>query len=445
MGSWWEVEVGGQPVPVWGKNYVPDELMLLFTDDDRFVDAAKLSAFHKFESGEAVESDLDGTTESWHSGLMTYESTAGVLRRRLALRGFSSDWVCQLSAAFFDDERDERERAAESPSGAAITAALTTRRGRATGTGVRPDPRERPEEYFLRGCWEELNDAFDDPRFALALSLCRTRASTRVKLDLTALVLGGWLTSEEHPHRQARLRMAATVAADGPVVVITEGSSDAYRLRRALEIEAPEVAHLFTFLDFDQRPPGGTDRVVSLVKGMAAAGVMNRIVAVLDNDTAGREAAAQLSKLRLPGQVVTVLLPDVPYARAYPTLGPSGRVVVDVNGRAASMEFMFGADVLRDRAGEMAPVRWHSFSEKIGDYQGRLDNADKTRVGKRIDHALASAADGNIAEEVRQGCARLAAALLAAAAPPERMPASEGSVLSEWWQRDPFANVRVDL
>ena len=61
------------------------------------------------------------------------------------------------------------------------------------------------------------------------------------------------------------------------------------------------ATHLFEFLDFaEYRAPGGTDRVVSLTKGMATAGVMNRIVAVLDNDTAGRVAADQLADLAFP-------------------------------------------------------------------------------------------------------------------------------------------------
>ncbi|MGY0390575.1 hypothetical protein ACWZJV_26685 [Nocardioides sp. WG-D5] len=436
MGSWWHMEVGGHAVPVWGKSYVPDDLMLLFAGEDRFLDAAKLAAYAEHESRADDAPKWNGSLAVWHADLMGYSSTAGALRRRLELQGFSSDWVCRLSAAFFDDQED----IAQYPNGAAITAALTTRSGRASGAGVDPDMREQPEAYFLYEQWQLLREAFDDPRFALALSLCRTRASTEVKLDLTDLVLGGWLTTDQNPHEEARLRMSAAVAANGPVIVITEGSSDAQRLRRSLEVAVPEVAHFFTFLDVDLRPPGGSDRVVSLTKGMAAAGVMNRIVAVLDNDTAGREAAAQLSKLKLPAQVATVCLPEVRYANRYPTLGPEGPSVGNVNGRAVSMEFMFGEDVLRDAANQLAPVRWQSFNDKMGDYQGRLDNSVKTRVGKRIDEALSA---DPIPDQVKQGSARLAAMLIAAADPPQRIPASEGSTLPELWRRDPFCDIRI--
>lgn len=447
MGSWWNVEIGGQDAPVWGKSFVPDELMLLFGDDDYYVDSTKLQVLEDVESR---ATDVDDSPANWFSNVMGYSTTAGALRRRLQLQGFSSEWICRLSTAFFEDQREERhglasweDRSALYPNSSAITAALTTRFGRAAGAGIPPDWQTHPREHFLFEKWGELREAFDDPRFALALSLSRTRDSTQVKLDLTDLVLGGWMTGAENPHGEARSRMAAVMAADGPVIVVTEGASDARRLQRSLEISAPDVANLFTFLDFDFKPPGGTDRVVSLTKGMAAAGVMNRIVAVLDNDIAGREAKAQLLKLDLPIRVTAICLPEVPYAGSYPTLGPSGCGMENVNGRAASMEFMFGEDILRDKAGVLAPVRWQAFNERFKDYQGHLGSSDKTDVGKRIDAALSATVKTDITMQVEEGCARLATTLIAAVHIPQRIPASESSILTAMWRRDPFADIEV--
>lgn len=448
MGSWWNVEIGGRDAPVWGKSYVPDELMLLFEDDDYYTDSTKLNELEDAESAEAGRGELPA---SWYTDLLGYSSTAGALRQRLQLQGFSSEWVGRLCTAFFEDQEEERQEQAEwqelsewYPNSAAITAALTTRSGRAVGAGIPPDPQTHPRESFLYEQWGALREAFDDPRFALALSLSRTHESTQVRIDLTDLVLGGWLASTESPHREARLRMAADVGADGPVIVITEGASDARRLRRSLEISAPHVARFFTFLDFDLRPPGGTDRVVSLTKGMVAAGVMNRIIAVLDNDTAGRDAKEQLMRLDMPDKVVAICLPEVPYAEVYPTLGPSGSGTESVNGRAVSMEFMFGDEVLRDEVAALAPVRWSAFNERVGDYQGRLASSDKSIVGKRIDAALSPTSNSGVSAQVAEGCARLAAMLIAAALPSQRMPASEGSVLTATWRREPFTDLRVE-
>jgi hypothetical protein len=446
MGSWWHIKIGGQIAPVWGKSYVSDNLMLLFNDGDLYVSSATHDVLKDID-GSAGE--LDGLPRSLRRDLMGYSTTAGVLRQRLGLQGFSSEWVRRLAAAYLDDQDEEWQKPDENvaawfPNGAAITAALTTRSGRKAGAGIPPDRRTHPKENFLYKKWGELKEAFDDPRFALALSLSNARSTTEVRLDLTDLVEGGWMTSTDTPHREARLRMAAAVGADGPVIVITEGASDARRLRRSLEISAPEVAHVFTFLDFDLRPPGGTDRVVSLTKGMAAAGVMNRVVAVLDSDTAGRDAKAQLASLQLPLQVVAVCLPDVPYADRYPTLGPAGDGVENVNGRAVSMEFMFGDDVLRDKAGALAPVRWQGFNERVADYQARFDPGHKADINERIDAALSPIASVPLSSQVAEGCARLAAMLIGAASPAPRMPASEESVLTAAWRRDPFADIQVD-
>lgn len=445
MGSWWNIDIGGQAAPVWGKNYVDDELMLLFVDDDFLMSAEKLKVLEDIDRSGFESDDLPSSSRT---DLMGYATTAGALRQRLRLQGFSTEWVRKLSTAFFDDQDEVWREIGEDvlasfPNGDAITAALTTRSGIEVGAGIPPDARTHPRESFLHEKWGELHEAFDDPRFALALSLSNTRSTTEVRLDLTDLVMGGWMTSADRPHREARLRMAAAVRADGSVIVITEGASDARRLQRSLEISAPEVAHVFTFLDFDLRPPGGTDRVVSLTKGMAAAGVMNRVIAVLDNDTAGRDAKSQLAGLQLPLQVVVVCLPEVPYAENYPTLGPAGDGIENVNGRAVSMEFMFGDEVLRDKTGALAPIRWHGFNERVADYQGHLDSGHKTDVNKRLDAAISPTANRALSSQIAEGCARLAAALIAAASPAPRIPASEQSVLSATWRRDPFADIQV--
>lgn len=450
MGSWWDIEVGSHRAPVWGKNYVPDELMLLFADDDLFIDQAKMAVVAEHESQEN-DDVVDTEPASWNTRLMHYATTAGTLRMRLELQGFSSQRVRDLSAALFDEEGAEMFRYWPEgrriyPNGAAITAALATRRGQQAASGIPPEIRNDhdPDKSFLHSQWESVRESFDDPRFALALSLSRTRPSTPVILDLTDLVLGGWLTTEEQPHREARSRMSSKVAASGPVIVITEGSSDARWIRRSLEIASPEVAHFFEFLDFaGTKSPGGTDRVVSLTKGMAAAGVMNRIVAVLDNDTAGNEATQQLTQLGLPARVVVVNLPAVEYAKHYPTIGPDGPSTANVNGRAASIEFMFGEDILHSSAGSLFPVRWQTYNERVNAYQGRLDSGHKKEAGRRIDQALSASDSSALPDQVVEGCQRLSEMLIRASGQPLYIPASEASVLTAVWRNDPFCAIDI--
>lgn len=426
MGSWWNIKIGKADAPIWGKNYVSDQLMLIFRDDDRVV------------------SGPDS---------MTYAAPAGVLRDRLSLQGFSSERVRDLAIELFSEEDDDGDdpRNAWSegwesfPTAASVVDAMVSREGQSVAAGL-PRLRENPRDSFIYDRWEYLKECYDDPRFALSLALLRARASTVVRLDLSHLVSGGYLALDESPHRDARSRLAEAVAASGPVIVITEGSSDTRWLRRSLEIAAPSIAHLFKFLDFDTfRAPGGTDRVLALTKGMASADVMNRIVSVLDNDTAGREAARQLNDMKLPDRVSVVTLPDVQYATQYPVLGPEGIGIADVNGRAAPIELMFGVEVLRQKDGGLYPVRWYSFIESQSAYQGRLSDAHKREVGQRIDAALSCAAGDAAGKQIRDGCERLSKMLIDAASPLTHLPASEKSALSSWWRDDDLRKARIAI
>lgn len=50
MGAWWQLETGSRLTPLNGKNTVPDELMLLVTDADHFVDEAQVEALSELEA-----------------------------------------------------------------------------------------------------------------------------------------------------------------------------------------------------------------------------------------------------------------------------------------------------------------------------------------------------------------------------------------------------------
>lgn len=445
MGAWWQLEAGSRLTPLTGKNTVPDELMLLFTDADHFVDEAQVEALSELED---APEEFDADEEPWPRRMVGYSATAGTLRARLELQGFGTLRVHALCAALFDDDLepdpefpslDMREGWPEGqstyPDGSAVVDALATRRGQDLISRYRQYRPRSSEQKFLEHMWELMQESFDDPRFELALILSRTNPSTRVTLDLTDVVTGGYVSLEEQLHLSARTRMATAVAASGPIIVITEGSSDARWLRHALRLAAPDTEHLFEFLDFDQaRAPGGVDRVESLTKGMAAAGVMNRIIAVFDNDTAGREGARRLSSRDLPTGVRVICLPDVPYAQNYPTLGPTGPAPADINGRASSIEFMFGEDVLRSRNNELYPVQWNSLVTASGAYQGSLSGEHKRAVAARLDDIFANSGTQIVPSSVLEGCRRLAETLHAAAAPSPYVPGSEYSELSAQWR-----------
>src|SRR5699024_1983333 len=126
------IKIGRFKAPLWGNSYVPDELMLVFTEQDMFLDDAKLTRLREPE----VDADDYASFDGEDTEVMGYAARAGVLRKRLDIQGFSSDWVRGLSTAFFDDEFEQEyffsrwpEGYDRYPKGSSITAALASRRG----------------------------------------------------------------------------------------------------------------------------------------------------------------------------------------------------------------------------------------------------------------------------------------------------------------------------
>lgn len=159
--------------------------------------------------------------------------------------------------------------------------------------------------------------------------------------------------------------------ADGSrFLIVTEGSSDSTILRAALPKVAPDVDDFFDFIDMRENYPfTGTGSLVNFCKGLAAIRVQNKIVVVLDNDTAGNAALQKLRRLQMPPNIRLVRLPDLEAFRTFPTLGPSGRLSEDVNGRALAIECFLD---LAFGPKEERAVRWTSFNNEVRAYQGEL-------------------------------------------------------------------------
>ncbi|MCK9795215.1 HEPN/Toprim-associated domain-containing protein [Isoptericola sp. 4D.3] len=442
MGSHWLLTAGRREL-LWGKNFLPDPLMLVFDDDDRRIDRTRYAAL---QARWSTDDGAETSNEELHH-LYTYQAKAEDLVARLTLQGFGPTAVVEHAERYLDDEMGSEDSFLwgdidkEYRTGKRLLQAMLTwesRNGRIMARG------ESRHDRSMSWAWDELLEAFDDPRFKLALGLTRTRRSTTVTLDLTDLLLGGWLEENEIPHRTARTRVANDVTANGRVIVITEGRTDAEFLTRALALARPELTDAFSFLDFEgTSAPGGTDRVVSLTRGMAAAKVMNRVVAVLDNDTAGKAAFEQLKRSNLAVTITATRLPDVELGSSYPTLGPNGMSHVNINGRAITIEMMFGQTVLQDSANlTLSPVRWTGYNSAVGEYQGEVEA--KKLIQARIRTALSAPSIDHLDEEAAEGCRRLASMLIDATA--EATPALSSDFSPLLWirERESDANVSID-
>jgi hypothetical protein len=155
------------------------------------------------------------------------------------------------------------------------------------------------------------------------------------------------------------------------VIILTEGRSDVALLKPALDLLFPHLAGYFAFMDFTEYG-GGAGQLANLVRAFAGAGIVNRVVAVFDNDAAPLAAMRTLRKALLPKHIVAMPLPDLPMLRSYPTIGPNCPSLMNVNGMAASIELYLGADVLRGDAGDFPAIPWTGYERSAGTYQGEL-------------------------------------------------------------------------
>jgi HEPN/Toprim N-terminal domain 1 len=203
-----------------------------------------------------------------------------------------------------------------------------------------------------------------------------------VSLDVTELAQGGWL-GEDHDFLASgaleELRDSAAVHA--PVIVLTEGTTDAEFLAKGVSILYPYLTDLIRFLDYERKPEGGIGALLNMIRSFAAAGIANRVIAVHDNDTAAADGLRKLDLNGLPSRMRVLPYPDLDLARNYPTLGPPSLDCPDVsignanlNGSACSIEMYLGKDVLTLDGGDLRPVQWTSYISGIGRYQGEITN-----------------------------------------------------------------------
>jgi hypothetical protein len=195
-----------------------------------------------------------------------------------------------------------------------------------------------------------------------------------VVLDISDLINGGWIGKDEDICAIRRETDHAELRSLSPTVILAEGSSDIRILQYSLKALYPERHDYFSFFDhIELSVDGGANYLVKFLKAFAAARAPLRIIALFDNDTAGLQAYRQALALKLPRNIILLRLPDIQLASAYPTVGPQGRHVLNVNQRAASIELYLGRAALTDPSGQLRAVRWTGYVQQADAYQGEVE------------------------------------------------------------------------
>lgn len=398
MGSYCSLYVAGQHLGS-TKNSIDPAVMLLFRASDRCE-----VVLHPGTAEYLAYFTMPGPDDEWVASeqrQVVYRTTCGIVKDRLNLLGFTRDaserafrLAIEREIALFSTDNLWLERLA-------VLKELTPERwldGIREIIGGEYDRIERSSSefmslsplvrYMLGGSHDEwMGCPARDVRHVIRLFCELADPDDEVLYDLTDLVAGGWIDDEAELIEYAEDILRGEASAAQRVIVLTEGATDKRIIEGSMRVLAPHLADYFTFMDFEGgRVAGGSGAMAHTVKAFVGAGILNRVVAMFDNDTAAAEALVALASVKLPNNFAVIQYPDLPFLQSYPTLGPTGIVTADVNGVAASIELYLGEDVLRDESGHLTPVHWKGFNERMNRYQGVI--LDKTSVLKRFEEKL---------------------------------------------------------
>ena len=214
-----------------------------------------------------------------------------------------------------------------------------------------------------------------DLNVAIRLAIEALPTTEELVYDLTDLVLSGnYSKDDDYVDQWTEPRKT---------IILTEGNTDAWAISESLQLLYPHLSDYFTFMDFEgAHIGGGAGSLANIVKAFSGTGIVNKVVAFFDNDTAAATALRALKLIQMPSNIKIIQLPKLDFLENYPTIGPSGSVSMDINGLAGSIELYLGKDVLVDSSNNLTPVQWAGYVPELGRYQGEV--MSKVEIQKRF-------------------------------------------------------------
>jgi len=155
-------------------------------------------------------------------------------------------------------------------------------------------------------------------------------------------------------------------------LIVTEGVTDGQVLKKAFEILKPNVADFFEFIDMNENYPfGGAGNLANFFKGLAKIGTNREMVFIFDNDAEGHGSLHKLKNVNHPDNMKKFAMPNMGEFSSFTTIGPTGVVSQDINGRAVAIEMYLD---LKYKNQDTPMIRWSSLDKNINEYQGALEN-----------------------------------------------------------------------
>lgn len=179
------------------------------------------------------------------------------------------------------------------------------------------------------------------------------------------VVDGGWIRKED---------VVKPLPALNRMLIVTEGSSDSFVIQKAINDLYPDISDFFAFIDMEKNYPfTGTGNLYNFCCGLMKIGIINNIIVIFDNDTAGNEKYDKLMKLPKMNNLLITKLPDNIAFENIETVGPQGTSVENINGKAVAIECFLDFASL-----DIKPtIRWTNYIDKTNQYQGSLQYKDE--------------------------------------------------------------------
>lgn len=358
MGSFSEITFADYPVFSNKNWYYPEIVNSLFLPDDFISEKRKYSTRNRLVWGDAYENEK-GTFE-----FKGYRQTVKVCRDRLEIFGASSK---KAKKDFQHGKKISRQEGFYNFSLSSITydRYLAEIKSIIDSKEITYDQLNENFRESLASGELGIYDFSLDSHLHSILSVLPD--NDFVEYDLTDVINGGWVDEDQAKYVDYE-----------KIIILTEGKSDVEFISKSIEKLYPHLKDYYHFIDFDEyKVESSASALVKLVTSFAAANVKHPIIALFDNDTAGLKEMKKLTSKTVPPNIKILKYPDITIAKKYPTVGPTGKKKMNVNGLACSIEMYFGVDVLT-RNNELIPIQWKGFEEKEKKYQGEI--ADKNYV-----------------------------------------------------------------
>lgn len=154
------------------------------------------------------------------------------------------------------------------------------------------------------------------------------------------------------------------------ILIVTEGSSDTDIIRKCINLLYNDISDFFEFIYMEHNYPfTGTGNLKNFIKGLSKISILNNILVILDNDTAGLAVYNDIKEINLPKNLKVIKLPNHMDFDNFKCKGPQGDSLENINGKAVSIECFLDHNLID----EDIYVRWTGFNDKLIQYQGNIE------------------------------------------------------------------------